>query len=179
MDAAKRIIFSNYYNDSAFEEARQSLAERTGIYPADLADEDIWDEYYALIDDCWDSEKSMLEDFFDGTSRFLLTGTIGRWNGPAEGGFTFSTVDELSRAWEDCDYFELFDENGHLFINASHHDGTNHFEVRQLTEKGIDYERSHPYADLRQLHSALWKRYSRLPHYAHRVFGRPKREYTA
>ena len=28
-----------------------------------------------------------------------------------------------------------YDVNGHLYLNASHHDGTNRFEIKRLTER--------------------------------------------
>ena len=177
MKAKTRTIYSNFYAEENYNAAKDFLME-TYENPEDITEDDIWEEYNNILDLNWHDEKVMLETMFDGNNRFVLMGTIGRWDGPAEGGFTFSTVEELSLAWEGCDYIHLYDENGHFFVEAAHHDGTNHYEIRQLTEAGIQYEIDHRWdMSPKDLHTRLWKYYSRLPHYANKVFGCPKREY--
>lgn len=39
---------------------------------------------------------------------------------------------------KDCDYIHIYDDKGHLYISATHHDGTNSVEVKILTEKGVE-----------------------------------------
>ena len=36
------------------------------------------------------------------------------------------------------DDVEIYDENGHLFIRTTHHDGSNLFEVKALTDAGLN-----------------------------------------
>lgn len=35
-----------------------------------------------------------------------------------------------------CDYIEIYDDGGALYIGCSHHDGSNFFQVLTLTNKG-------------------------------------------
>ena len=120
------------------------------------------------------------KDFFD-RNTFILQGYCGTWRGRAKGGFVFNSFKELSRAWEDCGYIEIYDENGHLYVKCSHHDGTNLYEIRLLNEKGYDYYANHKwYDDDEKLHDKLMNNpYSVLPHIAHKVFGCKKMEYVA
>lgn len=180
MEAKKRTIFSNYYSEENFKAALESLVDIRGE-DAEISDNDIWDEYNFMLDSAWEDEKLMLETVFDGSKKFLLKGTIQRWDGPSEGGFIFSTLDEMARAWQNCDFFHLYDANGHFFVDCSHHDGTNHYEVKQLTEEGVLYEENHPYLPARELHTKIWNssKYSKLIHYAHRKFGCKKVEYAS
>lgn len=59
------------------------------------------------------------------------------------------------KAMTDCDYFRIYDENGHMYLTCSHHDGTNHFEIKIVTEKG----------------------YTVLPRFAEKIYGCKAREY--
>lgn len=91
-------------------------------------------------------------------------------------------MEMLSETTEDCDYIRIYDENGHLFLKCSHHDGTNLYEIKKVTKRGIDYidkwesnwsdNRSEEY-----IHDQIMKRYSVLPHFMHTVYGCPKIEY--
>ena len=58
-------------------------------------------------------------------------------------------------------------------IKASHHDGTNYAELKELTCKGSNYAADHRYDSDREVHEKLWNSnfYTRLPHYAHKVWG--------
>lgn len=76
-----------------------------------------------------------LKSFFDGKT-VMFTGAIGRWNG-THTGFDIGDFDDLfSKYTVDCDYFEIYDDDGALYIRCSHHDGTNLFQVLTLTNKG-------------------------------------------
>ena len=37
---------------------------------------------------------------------------------------------------KDCDYVKVWSENGHLYVQASHHDGTHNVELKLITDKG-------------------------------------------
>lgn len=179
----ERTIFDNY--DFDFDQSRESALEFWGEAYGwesadDIPDEEVYRYMQEQEDMDWEDEKSRMENFF-GNGTFLLMGTVGRWDGPAEGGFIFSSFNELCKAWKDCDYIRLYDVNGHFMIKCSHHDGTNYFEVKELTQSGKEYADRHDWdMSARELHTRLWKhsRYSRLLHYAHRVFGCKKTEYA-
>ena len=62
----------------------------------------------------------------------------------------------INEAFEDINNV-FIDEDGHLAINAVHHDGTNHFFIKMLTEKGRRfYEREKAYGEPKKWQSKLF-----------------------
>lgn len=175
----KHIIFDNYNLDDYREVAIENMIEN-GNYSeaADIPESEIYEEINFLMEIYWDDERHMMENYFDGKT-LLVCGSVGRWNGKFAAG-KIITYDELWKCWADCDYISIYDKGGHFYIEASHHDGTNHFEVKILTEKGAEiYERWENYSSRwenlneREVHERLWKnaKYTHIPHYAREVFG--------
>lgn len=180
----RRLIYSNFYDEyGTFDDARQFLFEEYGDdeeweSAKDVPGDRVWDEL-AFQDECnWDNEKYELEKFFD-PGYWILQGTFGLWYGRPRGGFTFGSFQEMAKAWDNCDYIRLYDENGHFYIDAAHHDGTNRYEVKRLTDKGLQYLNDHMWDVEEEVHDVLFGSnfYSALPHYAHEVFGCKEREY--
>lgn len=66
-------------------------------------------------------------------------GTSGLWTGKVTVADIIESYDDLRKAWSDCDYRNIYEADGHLYIQASHHDGNNHYELRELTKRGIGY----------------------------------------
>lgn len=172
----ERIIFSNYNLEDDYEEAKQFLMDKSedGKEPSE---DDIWEEIDLQSQSWWECEKMQLESFFHDRV-FVPRGTCGRWDGNYDAGAIIRGFQSLYPAWKDCDYIKLYDVDGHFMVQATHHDGTNHYELRELNQKGLGFlERNERKMDDRKLHEALWKStYSRLPNYAHLVFGNPKRQ---
>lgn len=182
----RRLIYSNFYDEyGTFDDARQFIFEEYGDdeeweSAKDVPDDRVWDEL-AFQDECnWDNEKYELEKFFD-PGYWILQGTFGLWYGRPRGGFVFDSFKEMTKAWNNCDYIRLYDENGHFYIDAAHHDGTNHYEVKRLTEKGREYIENHKWDPDEEVHDVVFNSniYSGLPHYAHKVFGCKEREWAA
>lgn len=74
--------------------------------------------------------------------KYILVGSIQRWDGKGYGHCTrvFDSIIEAIKysvdGWGSC-YLKIYEENyGRLYIQVSHHDGTNLLEVRELTSKG-------------------------------------------
>lgn len=177
----ERIIYDSYYSEEKYEDAERSFRECNELpEEAEVSEDDIWDEYNFLDDQNWEDEKVRLEELFDECPEgFLIKGAVGRWDGPAEAGQIVHSVSEMSKAWTDCEYVKLYDVDSHFFIQASHHDGTNRFEMKQLTKRGAEYADNHRWdMDPSELHTKLWESstYTKLPNYAHRIYGCPKRE---
>ena len=178
----KRILYSNYDLSEMHQDAYEHLLEmHRDEFPNDLAwepsDDAIWEEVRFLNDCNWSDFEINFKDFFDSNS-FVLQGNIGTWRGQMKGGFVFESFRDMSRAWSYCDYLEVFDENGHLYIRCSHHDGSNFFEIR-LNDKGYDYYARHKwYDDDEKLHDKLMQNpYSVLPNCAYKIFGCKRKEY--
>lgn len=175
-----RSIYNNYdlWNEY-LSFAREDL-EDNGI--SEPSDEELWAVIYEADFSNWEERIRELRDFFDDGSQWLLMGTVGRWNGEFSGGFLFDSFDEMWRkATVDCNYFNLYDLNGHFHLDCSHHDGTNHFEIKRLTDRGRHYyenwSSSWDNRSERSIHQKLWDNYSTLPNFAHTVYQLPKKEF--
>ena len=170
----KRIIWSNYYNDiftqEAIEEAKEAIKEEYEAisYEGDVLDYDIEKALYEQNDYDFDDFKEHMKYLIIDKNQMLAVGTVGRWDGTFEGGKIINTFGELLDIFEDCDCIKFEDDNGHLYVTGSHHDGSISLEVKELTQKGEAFADRH-WADLtdRQLHAKLWNcsNYSRLFRY--------------
>ena len=181
----KNIIFSNYYDSDREKAAREFLLEDRGEDNGwetidDIPDSEVWEEMNFSEEIEWEDVKSELKGFFEGKT-ILVTGTCGTWRGNLAAGAVIK-YNELYKCWNNCDYLEIYDEGGRMYINASHHDGTNHFEVLILTEKGEEaWERYSDYYSnskwdnlgVPAVHEKLAanRRYTHIPHFAREVYG--------
>ena len=94
----------------------------------------------------WENIKDELATFIDNQKHsMLLVGYVGTWQGNANGGIYVNEFDDLYKFWHGCDYIKIYEVRGRLFIEASHHDGTNKAELRCLTDKGQSYRERHDY----------------------------------
>ena len=180
-----RVLFSNYhwendeYGKDQYDYAREFLFEEYGEEEGwetedDVPDDRVTDEVDTQSEWNWDDFKVEFGRFLgDSNNGFLLVGTCGLWNGTYDGGCYVNKFDDLYKFWEGCDYIKVYDEGGHLYVKASHHDGTNYAELKELTCKGNSYADNHYWDSDRDVHKVLWNSnfYTRLPHYAHRVWG--------
>lgn len=176
----ERIIYDD--DGYTFEETKNQMFEERDIRfedfewnkADDIPDEMVYDEISALQEIWWRDEEFEMEKFFN-SSTYILQGSFGTWRGREAGGFTFCSFKELERTWSG-NYqktVKIFDKNGEFNISISHHDGTNHFIVRELTEKGVKYLERHSYMSLEELHNKLMCcPYSRNIHYADKIFGK-------
>ena len=170
----KRTIYNNYDLSSYEDIARETLTENGNEDPTDFQ---LWEEIYSLDFITWEEIIERLKDFFDNGSKWILQGYTGTWRGAARGGFIFDNfMDAYYKATKHCDYLHIYDENGHFFIQCSHHDGTNLYEIKEVTTNGIEYlERwEDDWNDKRteeHIHDMIMRNYSRLPHFANKVYG--------
>lgn len=180
----ERKIYDNYSLWEAFEnEARKTLIESGNTNPSE---DTIWKEIYAMDEIVWEDVKEDFQMFFDDNSTWILTGTVELWHGTYECGLLFHTFDEMIRkVGKDCDYFRFLDSNGHFFLQCSHPDGVNRYEIRKVTKTGEEYyenweygSKQHDHRSEQTIYDQIMKRYSVLPHFVHQVYGLPKTEYT-
>ena len=85
--------------------------------------------------------------------------------------------------FKDCEYFKIWDENGHLYMNGTHHDGTHSIEIKKVTQNGEKYYDNWNFKPfdkrtLQTVHRKMFEdsHYTHLIHYAHNIYGCPKRE---
>lgn len=135
----------------------------------------------------WNNELATLRETL-GDSELLVFGSIGRWDGAHTGWEVKSSFDEIvQETMKDCEGFEIWDENGHLYVEGIHHDGRNIVEVRMMTETGNAYycdwvDRRLWCGDLSEsnmLEELKRPEYSELPRHAERAFGCPAEEYQS
>ena len=175
----ERIIYSNYdlsenYSD---EEIIENLIEN-GYDREEITEENIWKHRYFLDEIDWQEEKVQLEEFFS-KGKWIAFGTVGRWDGLYNAGTIFDDFEKFFyRATEDCRYWKFYDENGHLYLTCSHHDGTCHYEIKEITNRGIEYfENWNDKRSEKYIHTQIINKYSRVPRYLEKVFGCKKIEY--
>lgn len=178
----QRIIYDNYNLDEMYDDCRSFLLEE--YEPDEITEEEIWNLIFHENDLHWQDEHERLKEFFDGNGPWPRSSHVGRWNGRHAAGHVFTDFDEMFyKAAQDCDFCKIWDENGHFYIQCSHHDGTNTFEIKRITEKAAEMLDlwKYDYNDTRterELYDIVWNcnLFSGLPHFAHTVYGCRKRE---
>ena len=130
--------------------------------------------------DWYEAERELAKFFEDKTVIFF--GNAGCFDGIHKCGEIGEFWSLYYKAVEQSNYVKIYDENGHLYLTCSHHDGTDCYEIKIITEKGNKYldnwswnlndKRTRKYC-----HTQIFNRYSILPRYAEKVLGCPAREY--
>ena len=181
--AKTRVIYDNYelWETYPDEEMVENLVRR-GYLRDEIVDDDIWEERNSCDGNDWIKAKRKLKEFFLNGNKWMIFGEIARWNGVFKAGMLFETFDEFFyKATSDCHYWKFYDENGHLYLTCSHHDGTCHYEIKELTDKGVQYLENWEYGnDDREeeyVHTQIFNKYSRLPRFAEKVYGCKRTEY--
>lgn len=182
----ERIIYDSqsYCNDRDYIRDEIFINQNDGRFSSkeEITEDDINDEISIMQAIEWQDEKARLEETFNDTSRtFILRGTCGLWYGRVEGGKIINSYDELSEAWQKNDEFKIYDKNGLFSIKSIHHDGTNLWTVKELTEKGKKYLSRHEgEVPDRILHEKLFSSpYSRNIHFADTYYGAYKSKKSA
>lgn len=174
----ERVIFQNYDLDSYEEEYKEMCEEDE----EEFSENAMWDWVYEMSNIDFEDAFEELKAFFH--NQIITFGSIGRWNRVYDGSKVFNNFEDAYWAMtKDCDYVKIYDENGHLFVHCTHHDGSCTFEVKELTKEGEEYydrwEYSYDNRTESDCHKQLIKRYSKVPNFAHKVYGCKVREYEA
>ena len=180
----ERIIFDNYdlWEQYPDDDLKEMAVECEWVDEDDeITDEMLNDWRYEQSEFDWDNAKYELTKFFEGKTVGYF-GSVGLWHGVYKAGQIGEFWKLFNEAIEDCWYWKFYDENGHMYLTCSHHDGTCHFEIKEVTDKGTEYLNrwEYNYDDKRSeqaVHNQIYKRYSRLPNFAHKVYGCRVREY--
>ena len=138
----------------------------------DVPDDMIWKQIGIENDDDYHYMKIALQKVIDG-NYFIVKGTCGRWNGRQECGKFIRSVIELFDGLRHLDYLKIYEKNGHFYIEGSHHDGSDCYELKQLTKKGVEYANKHYFAHDKQLHSTIFNNnlFSALPRFYNKLYG--------
>ena len=178
----ERIIFSNYnpYETYPDDVLKEMALECEWVDKGDEITEGMlmqWRDEEMESD--WEYEKENLIEYF-GSETVGFFGDVGLWHGTYKAGQIGDFYDLFCKAITDCWYWKFYDVDGHLYLTCSHHDGTNHFEIKQLTKKGREYLNNWLYGDdgrtEMHVHTQIFKKYSKLPRFAQNVYGCKARE---
>ena len=169
-ESKKHIIYSSDPYDFNEEEMRESWLESAEVNDWEIpedgpSDDDLWQEWYEQNEREWDYIKCEVK-YHDERGSYLIIASLGLWNGRFDGGKIIDGY--LSEAIGACfeDYNKVYWQNKNLKVKAIHHDGTNHFIIKKLTDRGIEFYNNHYYDyDDRTMHQKLFKD----AHYSHSV----------
>ena len=172
----KHTLYSNYYGWIDDEDLRMSILDSERVDDEEeITDEMLWNEMYFLEEIYWNDFSYELKNFFDKGSAWLLVGTLGLWDGKCKGGYIFNTYDEFLDCLKDCAYCEVVDNKGHLYVKGSHHDGTNCYEIKRVSDFGYEWYNNHGcyIYDKEKVHTKMWNNnfMTSLPHFARDVYG--------
>ena len=128
-------LFDNYNVSENFDEQKKALQECNP--DMEITDDWVWESLSDCERDEWDACKDTLHDIF-GDDIVIAMGKAGTWRGRFECGKKFSDIDKaISACVKDCDYVKVVQlGNGIVEITSTHHDGTNTFSIKSVSERG-------------------------------------------
>ena len=102
-----------------------------------------WDWYYRTIDDedndFWEGFRLAIknEPLY---TRSVITGNLGLWNGRKTIVPTLvdNLYDAVMKCLTDCELYKLTIKDNVLYVEGSHHDGNNSFEIRLVNSDNYD-----------------------------------------
>lgn len=108
-----------------------------------------------------------------GCKTYLIIANLGLWFGNRRGGKVVKGLwNAISSTLED--YNTIYQEGRTLRVDATHHDGTNHFEIYELTEKGEEwYNRNNDWRSREDICETLYnnKKYRRNVQFFNNLYG--------
>lgn len=93
----------------------------------------------------YDDAEIIFEELFDNSfedKEYVITGTLGLWDGPRKNAWHPKICSTLSEAILTCNdgfngYIRVYEgKYGKLHVHICHHDGNNYMEIRELTKVG-------------------------------------------
>lgn len=127
-------LFDNY-GGYDFEEEKAAMVECNPNLT--ITDEMVWDSIRNMETEDWRNCEDVLRGLF-GDNRVIVSGTAGTWRGNFGAAKLFNDIESAVNACiKDCDYIEVVQLPDRLIkVCGSHHDGTNVFYIKILTERG-------------------------------------------
>ena len=169
-ESKKHIIYSSDPYNFNEDEMRESWLETAEVNNWEIpengpSDDELWQEWYDQNERDWDDIESEVK-YHDERGSYLIIASLGLWNGRFDGGKIINGY--LNRVIRACfeDYNKVYWQDKNLKVEATHHDGTNYFIIKKLTDRGIEFYNNHCYDyDDRTMHQKLFKD----AHYSHSV----------
>ena len=169
-ESKKHIIYSSDPYNFNEDEMRESWLETAEVNNWEIpengpSDDELWQEWYDQNERDWDDIESEVK-YHDERGSYLIIASLGLWNGRFDGGKIINGY--LNKVIRACfeDYNKVYWQDKNLKVEATHHDGTNYFIIKKLTDRGIEFYNNHCYDyDDRTMHQKLFKD----AHYSHSV----------
>ena len=174
MKSKETIIFDTYYDSEREKETREFLFEDypdEWTSPEAIPEQRVLDEIELQNCELWEDITDCLASLLD-EDCYLLTGYLGSWRGNLDGGKFIKSIDYFLDVTEHLNDIKIIDQNGHLIIEGSHHDGSDRYELKKLTRKGYELANKNYFANDRELHNTIMKTnfYSALPRFAKALY---------
>ena len=140
---AKRIDITLYDNhDYDFDDYKESYKECYELTDEDMEDvseTEIWDFINDSLAMEWDDLFANLKYSKNADTPCVITGSLGLWYGrPSIEPLACEDIESaIRKCANNMDYVIVKQVNGHLEVTGIHHDGSNHFEIHVLNDKGI------------------------------------------
>lgn len=166
----KHHIYSSFDDEElgTKEEQLDAYREFCDINDRECGDEDDDDNDIINSTDFYNWRNEELQSRFDDEmtnihyqerdhlKKYLVMADLGLWNGHFDGG---KIINGLAPSIEACleDYNQIYVLGKQLCVEATHHDGTNFFKIKELTPKGCEWWKNHEIWDNpREAHKRLW-----------------------
>ena len=135
--AKNTVVYFDSYDTGGYEELAKEYLSEDGSY--EPSDDEIWYAVNTYLEEDWNEVSNLMDRSFNGQP-IIISGSIERWTGKSTGGDIYKTWQEfISKFGKDCEYFKIYTEKGHLFVECSHHDGNNFCEIKVMTPRGEKY----------------------------------------
>lgn len=152
----KKIIWTSDTHNWDRDEAKEMFFEARG-YETD--DDDELDEFIDEMNQEYLYDEQSNIEFYEKTHEqkyYVILAKLGLWDGVHDGGKVLKGLWNAIRACLE-DYNTIYQDGKLLKVKAIHHDGTNYFEIRELTEKGVGYyERNKDWLDREHVNNRLF-----------------------
>lgn len=127
------VVLFNSYDNYDFDAIKANIMED---YDDPISDNYVYDVMSLYQQEDWEEMMSYLQSV-EKYHKWVMLGSAGTWQGSRECGQIYDNIeDTMSAITKDCDYVKVWSENGHLYVQASHHDGTHNLELKLMTDKG-------------------------------------------
>ena len=162
--------------DEEIKEQHKEFLEINGLSLELAEDENEHYEYINMtLQEYLDDVQTEIEfhENAHGMKTYLIITNLGLWFGNRRGGKVVKGLwNAISSTLED--YNTIYQEGRTLKVDAIHHDGTNHFEIYELTEKGEEwYNRNNDWRSREDICETLYnnKKYRRNVQFFNNLYG--------
>lgn len=131
----ERVIFSTYHDEQLFTQCKNELAETLAVPVEDVDNERVWDMYNSYTNEDLRDFQAVLVELVKKCTynehHFALVGKAQTWRGTWGTCKHINLKDLLTSCGRDIELIKIYTQGKRVYIQAAHHDGVHHFEIRQ------------------------------------------------